>query len=229
MERSLLVFLQPLATLHGVKLSGGSDLSLRGKGEWVPGYLAIAGHSWRNLFLYSNTQRTEVDLHDWKEEGGDWERQVGISKDIKGTHSLKSTHERLWIPHLEISLESPQVPPNPQVLNSQLPQLCGWHLVHSPKRGAAGGSSSRQEVCSENRPGSVGRGEPANFFSSTTFWKQKNGLGVSLWCCKNKTEKLKNSATIGSKRSGKMYPHKGRQISIKSTKEQNIPSEGNQQ
>lgn len=33
MERSLLAFLQPLATLHGVKLSGGSDLSLRGKGE----------------------------------------------------------------------------------------------------------------------------------------------------------------------------------------------------
>ena len=46
----------------------------RGKGEWVPGYPAVAGPSWRNLFLYSNTQRTEVDLHDRKEEGGDWER-----------------------------------------------------------------------------------------------------------------------------------------------------------
>lgn len=43
-----------------------------------------------------------------------------------------------------------QGPPNPQVPQLTTPRLCGWHLVHSPKRGAAGGSSSRQEVCSGN-------------------------------------------------------------------------------
>ena len=59
-------------------------------------------------------------------------RQVRTSKDTRGTRSLKSTRELLWILHLEISLENPQVPPNPQALNSQLPPLCAGILYTVP-------------------------------------------------------------------------------------------------